>query len=277
VLRPLGLTRSGFTRQALGGADFAEPHDVDNDGKTVPAPGEFYLPRSCRPFGGVLSSITDQLAYARFHLGDGRAPSGERLMRAESLQAMRSDPGPGGTLIVELDGYGVSWMLRPTAEGPIVVQHGGDLPGYHSGFMMVPDRDFAMTLLTNSDSGKQLVGELFYKDWALRRFAGVGNLPAEPRPLGAAELAAYEGSYTARQIGFTGPPFDTTMRMAGADGALQMVEGTGGDTTPATVLRFYREDFVLVGDTGLRADFLRDAAGRVAWFRLGGRLFRRES
>jgi hypothetical protein len=31
---------------------------------------------------------------------------------------------------------------------------------------------------------------------------------------------------------------------------------------------------VLVGGTGLRADFLRDAIGRVAWLRLGGRRLR---
>jgi len=48
----------------------------------------FYLPRGCNPFGGLLSCIRDQLAYARFHLGDGRATSGERIMSEQSLRAM---------------------------------------------------------------------------------------------------------------------------------------------------------------------------------------------
>ena len=51
---------------------------------------------SCHPFGGVLSSVTDQLAYARFHFGDGRAASGERVMSKAALRGMWSRPGPGG-------------------------------------------------------------------------------------------------------------------------------------------------------------------------------------
>ena len=100
---------------------------------------------------------------------------------------MRSDPGPGGTLVVELDGMGVTWMLRPSAEGVRIVQHGGAHGGEHSGFIMVPERGSALTALTNSDGGPQLLRELFYDDWgsqALRR----GQQPpgrascAVPRP-----------------------------------------------------------------------------------------------
>ena len=40
---------------------------------------------------------------------------------------------------------GVTWMQRPSAEGVRIVQHGGDLPGQHSGFLMVPQRKFAIT------------------------------------------------------------------------------------------------------------------------------------
>ena len=62
--------------------------------------------------------------------------------------------------------------------------------------------------------------------------------------------------------------------MGAADGALCMVQGEPPDTTNLP-LTFYRDDGVLAGDGGLRADFLRDAGGRVAWLRLGGRLFHR--
>jgi len=163
-------------------------------------------------------------------------------------------------------------MRRPTAESVTVVQHGGDLPGFHSGLMLVPDRQFAMTLLTNSEGGRKLIAQLFADDWALRRFAGVSNLPAVPRHLGAGELAAYEGQYTAQQIGFAGPPVDVVMQLSVGDGGLQMVEVGAG--TPATALTFYKDEYVLVGDTGLHADFLRAATGHVAWLRLGGRLLR---
>jgi CubicO group peptidase (beta-lactamase class C family) len=193
VLDPLGLNRSGYSIDEIGDENVATPHAIV-DGRAVAQPDLFFLPRSGNPFGGVLSSVTDQLAYARFHLGDGRSASGERVMSKAALRGMWSRPGPGGTLIVELTGMGVSWMVRPTAEGIPVVQHGGDLPGFHSGFLIVPERQFAITMLTNCESGPNLIAQLFYDDWALRRFAGLSNLPAATRRLSDAELAPYEGT-----------------------------------------------------------------------------------
>ena len=79
---------------------------------------------------------------------------------------------------------GVSWQVRPTAEGVVVVQHGGDLPGYKPDFLLVPAKGFAIILLNNGELGARLTGELFTTDWALRRFVGLHNLPAPPRRLG---------------------------------------------------------------------------------------------
>jgi hypothetical protein len=69
---------------------------------------------------------------------------------------------------------GVTWMLRPSSEGVRIVQHGGALTGQRSGFLMVPERGFAFTMLTNSDGGDQLHNDLFVDDWALR-WAQVGR------------------------------------------------------------------------------------------------------
>ncbi len=273
VLDPLGMSASGYDTKLV--RNQATPHRVA-DGKAVADPSLLYLPRSGNPFGGLLSSAADMLAYLRFHLGDGRAASGQRVMRKAALRGMWRRVGPGGTLIVELNGAGVSWMVRPTAEGPVVVHHGGDLPGFHSGLLMVPERDFAMAMLTNSESGPLLIGQLFYQDWALRRFAGVSNLPATPQHLPPAELAAYEGHYIAQQIGFDDETTDIPLRMVASKGRLTMIQGEGDASTTRT-LTFYKRDYVLVDDIGLRANFLRgaDGPGHVVWFRLGGRLFRK--
>lgn len=203
---------------------------------------------------------------------------------------MRRRPGPGGTLLVELDGFGVSWMIRPSAQGVRIIQHGGDVPGQHSGFFFVPDRNFAMTLLTNSEGGPSLVEELFFDDWALSRFAGLSNLPATPQQLDAKALAPYEGRYTAEQIGITGPPVELIVHMRASDGGLLMEEeetvGTGKqrEHTPAGkyLLRFYKRDYILAYQPSgapiyLRANFLRDRSGRISFFRFGGMLFRRRS
>jgi CubicO group peptidase (beta-lactamase class C family) len=251
----------------------AAPHDLDDSGKPASMPDLFYLPRSCNPFGGVLSSVSDQLTYARFFLGDGRTETGTRLLSEAALHGMWSHPGPGGTLMVELTGFGVSWMVRPTPQGINVIQHGGDLSGYHSGFMMVPERNFAITLLTNCETGRKLVPQLFADDWALQRFAGISNLPAEPKSLTPAELAPYEGTYTAQQIPFKGAWVDVSATIKAADGKLRLTLGEGDDATVLT-LPFYKPDYVLLDSTGMRANFVRDANGRVEWFRMGGRLLR---
>jgi hypothetical protein len=188
---------------------------------------------------------------------------------------MRSNPGPGGTIMAELDGMGVTWMLRPSSEGVRIVQHGGALQGQRSGFLMVPERGFAFTMLTNSDGGDQLHNDLFVDDWALRRFAGISNLPAVPRALTPGELAPYEGHYVRQAIDpVTGAMAEIVVELRGDQGQLHMTL-TGEEYR----LAFYRDDYVLVLDAtgqpvGTRSDFLRDADGGVAWLRNHGRLFR---
>jgi CubicO group peptidase (beta-lactamase class C family) len=271
ILDPLRLAHSGFSLDEIPGARLAVPHYPDETGKPVAVPALFAMPRSIHPAGGLISSARDQLRWARFHLGDGG-----RLLTRRSMRLMQSHPGPGGTLFVELDGVGVTWMLRPTAEGPKVVQHGGDWAGQHSGFLMVPERDFALTLLTNSETGPALTAELFADDWALSRFAGVHNLPAVEHPLPAAELPAYEGHYRSEQIVPDGSVLATDVDLVGDAGRISV----RFDGVEWLQLAFYRRDFVRVlgpdgTDTHLRADFVRDRSGAVAWLRLGGRLYRR--
>ena len=239
LIDPLGLRHTRYFVDELAGVTVAAAHGVV-DGRPVVAP-DFY-PRSINATGGLFSTARDQLRYARFHLGDGTTPEGRRLLARRSLTAMRSQPGPGGTLVVELDGMGVTWMLRPSAEGVRVVQHGGSWAGQYSGFLMVPDRGFVITVLTNSDGGLNLIGELFTDDWALRRFAGVRNLPARPRPLAEGELAAYQGRYSVETIDVNGNYLRDGFDVAAADGQLVVT----AEGAVALRLAFSVRDQVLV-------------------------------
>jgi CubicO group peptidase (beta-lactamase class C family) len=158
LISPLGLSDTYFSSDPPA-ANAAVPHIVEGDKAVVDLSG-WDAPRSEDPTGGLISSVRDQMQWARFHLGDGRAPNGAQLLRPQSLVEMQSRPGRGGTLLLELDGMGVTWMLRPSAEGALIVQHGGSGTGQLSGFVMVPSRRFAMTLLTNSDGASSLRTEL---------------------------------------------------------------------------------------------------------------------
>jgi hypothetical protein len=234
-------------------------------------------PRSLDPTGGLVSSARDQLRYARFHMGNGTAGDGPRLLMPQSLVAMRSNPGPGGTLTMEVDGVCVTWWQRRTAEGVPVFQHGGSWGGQNSDFFFIPDRGFAMTTLTNSTTGAKLIAEVARSGgWALSHFVGLSNPPAVPKKLSPAELAPYEGPYKGWVIPPTGTPVnieELAIDLSAADGGLRVA----GDLE--LTLAFYRDDFVLTTDPEgqvKRSDFVRAADGRVVWFRDGGRMFARQ-
>lgn len=287
VLDPLQLGHTHYFSDQIIGLNVAAAHNVV-DGKPVVDTGFWSFPRSCNPTGALMSTARDQLRYARFHLGDGTAPDGTRLISQQSLVAMRSNPGAGGTLQVELTGMGVTWMLRPTAENVTVVQHGGTWSGQRSGFFMVPDRNFAMTVLTNSEGGASLLNDLYADDWSLHTFAGVTNLPAIPQHLGDADLAPYQGRYIAQQVTESGSPEQAVIDFRAADGQLAGTMGggeanTGPDEQSGAKmgLAFYRPDYGLdLGPdnkpTGTRSNFVRGPDNNIAWFRSHGRLFRRQ-
>jgi CubicO group peptidase (beta-lactamase class C family) len=182
-------------------------------------------------------------------MGDGRAADGTEVLTPASLQAMRTNPGPGGTLVAEIDGFGISFGLRRTAEGVRVVIHGGSWAGQDSGFFFVPERDFAMTMLTNSDGGTRLRLDLFYDDWVLQRFVGLHNPPAEPMRLSSTRLAEYERTYVNLGINRAGTRVETVLTVQGKDGALSG-EVALGDAVSDIGLTFYRDEYVLVERDG---------------------------
>jgi len=286
VLEPLQLAHTRYFSDQIIGLNVAASHKVVD--ATAIVDNDFWaFPRSCNPTGGLMSTARDQLRYAQFHLGDGRAPNGEQVLSRQSLEAMRSNPGAGGTLWVELTGMGVTWMLRPSAENVTIVEHGGTWKGQRSGFFMVPDRNFAMTVLTNSDGGFQMINDLFARDWALRRFAGVSNLPATPQHLDAVELAPYEGRYIAEQVSQNGSREQAVIDFRARGGQLAGTMSVGdadpdGPNSNKLGLAFYRPDYGLdLGPddepTGSRSNFVRGPDGKIAWLcSHHGRLFRRQ-
>jgi CubicO group peptidase (beta-lactamase class C family) len=289
VLDPLGLDHSFFNADEFIGYNVTASHTTVN-GESVVNPPVWRIWRSLFPTGALVSSARDLLRYARFHLSDGADIEGPPVLSAASLQAMRSDLGPGGTIPFETGGVGVNWWLRLTAEGVPVWQHNGDWAGQHAAVFFIPDQGLAFTGLVNSDSGNGLLRDLSDGDWLLERFTGLHNPPAVPQTLSASQLAPYEGRYTAQAI--DPPPGDsaeTTIIIRALDGRLG-VRLVSGDTTPeldpelvATTpefqAAFYRDNYVVGLDANgqpvpFRANFLPGPNGDIAWLSLGGRLHR---
>src|SRR5207247_6129582 len=79
---PLGMSRSCFNADEAITHRVAIGHVIVDEQPRVARPWAF--PRATTPVGGVVSSVRELLAYARFHLGDGRTRSEEHTSELQS-------------------------------------------------------------------------------------------------------------------------------------------------------------------------------------------------
>jgi CubicO group peptidase (beta-lactamase class C family) len=160
VFDPLGMKATTFDfAKALKG-NVAMPHGEDIDGKPMRAPmglNTSIVP--VRPAGGVWTSSRELAKYVEMELAKGVLPSGKRLVSEANLLA-RYEPN----VVVGADAtYGMALMVDKRHGGVQVVHHGGDLAGYHSDMMWLPDYGVGAVILTNADSGVIIRGPLLRK------------------------------------------------------------------------------------------------------------------
>lgn len=126
VFAPVGLSHSFYTSEEIMTRRFSVGHDRGEDG-TLAIARLSQLGRGDSPGGGIASSVSDQLRWAQFHLGDGSTASGGRLLPAAVLQRMHE---PTTTLRGSNMGHavGISWFLRDM-DGVRTIGHGGSAPG----------------------------------------------------------------------------------------------------------------------------------------------------
>jgi CubicO group peptidase (beta-lactamase class C family) len=273
VLKPLGLEQASFFPEEIMTKAFAVGHGAPQDdprGEPV-VMQPWALPRSANPAGGLIASLTDELRYARFHLGAGTA-DGRRVLSAESMRRMQTLLGPGGSVPgmgqIRLEAVGVAWQLWSRG-GVQIVSHPGGTYGQQSTFSLVPERGFAVTVLTNAQAGLLLGFEV--TNWVLDRFLGLEPPLLATVPVDPARLAEYAGEYAL-------PDAAETIRIREEDGALHLVTSSQvlvpGQTAVELPLRMVGDDLAIAAYMGvpLFTDFVRDDAGTVAWIRLFGRL-----
>lgn len=274
VLEPLALDDTGFHAEDTITHRFAVGHVSESGSVRVARPWSF--PRSGVPAGvGLVSSVRDQVRYARFHLGDA-AVGGAGVLTAAALARMQTPTSKS-----QHGHYGISWDIR-TIDGVRVCAHGGTTFGQLSAFEFVPERDFAITVLTNSTTGRELYDELLV--WARESYAGIVTPEPELVPLTPAQLQQYAGRYL-RPEQYADIAVDgDRLLMANAlteQGRAEMAKLLGDaawpDDDPPQPIGILADDwFTLLG--GRRAPmgrFLRDADGRVTALDLGGRLAER--
>ena len=156
VFEPLGMATTTFDfAKALKG-NVAQPHGDDVDGKVTRARMDLnYAVVPVRPAGGVWTSARELARYVEMELAKGMLPDGKRLVSEANLLA-RYEPQ---VIVGEDATYGMALMVD-TQYGVTLVHHGGDLAGYHSDMMWLPEHGVGAVILANSDSGVRIRGPL---------------------------------------------------------------------------------------------------------------------
>jgi CubicO group peptidase (beta-lactamase class C family) len=199
LLAPAGLLSSMTLPEDALLFRTAAGHVPGEDGKPVPVK-RWAIDRSGGPAGAVIATPADVLGFARLHIEDGRTASGEQLLSPGSVKAMQEQqvvmPGGGG--------MGLGWMLGETS-GERTISHNGGTLGQAAFLVVLPDRGFALCLLTNGPTGavvwQKVAAHVF--DAVLGIAAPKPALPEVPAESPVLDLTKYEGRFERRAVHIT--------------------------------------------------------------------------
>jgi CubicO group peptidase (beta-lactamase class C family) len=149
VFDPLGMKATTFDYAKALRGNHAMPHGIDPDGQAArDLMDENYSIISARPAGGAWSNVDDLLKYVMMELADGKLPNGSTYISSDALDEREK---PNVALSADTT-YGMGLMVR-TKYDVRVVAHGGDLIGYHSDVIWIPEAKTGAVILTNGDLG----------------------------------------------------------------------------------------------------------------------------
>ncbi len=274
----LGLSHSFFASDEVMTRRFAVGHNPGEDG-TLSVARLWKRWRANNPGGGLVSSVADQIRWARFHLGDGRTDNGERVLPADVLHQMQQPT-------VELRGstlgnaIGIGWFLRDV-DGVRTVGHGGSANGQFAELLTVPERAFAVVALSNAGPNGIPFNQAVVR-WALAHYLGVVDRDPEPVPYDPAQARALVGRYENDVMTLTIADDDTGMTLeVGLKPEIRAALDNEAppDYPPLGIGLLPDEgDAYIISEGGMqgqRGFFTRDGRGAVVGVDLAGRLFNR--
>jgi CubicO group peptidase (beta-lactamase class C family) len=156
VLEPLGMVNSTFKWTPAPGPSIAVGHD-DSDRQV---PNYRYTGTAA---AGLYSTAGD---LARFVAALADRPPGGRVLRPETVKLMREPAAESGE---EGIARGVFFLDRRS--GLTVAGHAGSDVGWNAKLLVLPERHQGIVVLTNSDRGAHLHGEIgcSWIAWATRK------------------------------------------------------------------------------------------------------------
>jgi CubicO group peptidase (beta-lactamase class C family) len=161
LLQPLGLQTAYLDAGEVMTHRFVVGHRTSDDGVSVARP--WPLPRSIYPVGGLICHVPDLLRYARFHLGDGVAEDGTRLLSAEAMTQMQTPQ----VTVWGRERWGLTWAVEDIGEVR-QVSHSGGTVGQVTLLLLIPEHNFAIAVLTNANWGGAVTRQISRR--ALQQF-----------------------------------------------------------------------------------------------------------
>jgi CubicO group peptidase (beta-lactamase class C family) len=149
VWTPLGMKATTFDYALAQSGNYASPHSKDLDGKTVPALAALnnaVIP--VRPAGAAWSTVNDLLKYVAMELAEGKLADGKPYISKEALFARRAKQ----VAIGQHGAYGMGLFVSREHDVTLI-HHGGDVFGFHSDMLWLPEHGVGAVVLTNGDMG----------------------------------------------------------------------------------------------------------------------------
>ncbi|UUU29835.1 beta-lactamase family protein [Streptomyces sp. CA-210063] len=277
ILEPVGLSDTVYGLAEVMVRKFAVGYNRGENGELHPARpwGAFKEGgRADNPGGGLASSVSDLLRWARFQLGhgDGVLPAPVlRRMREQTVKLRASSLG---------DGLGICWFLHDL-DGILGIGHGGSGNGQFAELLIAPERDFAVVCLANAGPDGYSFNQSVVQ-WTLEHYLGVVEQEAEPVPYGEELARQVVGRYEIDAMSLDIAADGTRLTLA-VDIKPEIREASDEEMPPGyppAAIGFLTHDgdeYIVTegGLKGQRGYFSRDDNGAVIGVDLAGRLFNR--
>jgi CubicO group peptidase (beta-lactamase class C family) len=265
VFDPLGMEKATFFAHEAIVWPTAVGHNLE-DGEQVVA-RRYPLPRNVNAAGGIITDVGEMLQFAQLHLNDGKV-NGNQVLSPESVKAMQNEETKAAVMA---DYYGLAWALRDR-DGKRLVGHGGSTNGFRAHFVMVPEDNFALVMLTNGNLGTAVYKRL--EDWALEQYCGIRNVKPEQVTLSDEQLQRLAGYYEQPIHKITITPKEGGLQLDVIDRSPLADAHEEKPQDPKWAYPTSDRDFIIQGgpDDGQHVDFIFDDSGNPKFFRYHGRV-----
>lgn len=263
IFQPLGMERATFFANEAVLHSVSVGHlDAGPNQLRIAAP--FQIPRRANPAGGIIATVAELIRFAEMHIGDGRYGD-VQILKPETARMMRD-------LQTEADftrRWGLGWSLREI-DCVRAVEHTGATNGFMGRLCVIPERNFALAIVTNGETGGSLHSAIYAH--ILQQVVGFRRTTPAPVALTRAQLARFEGHY------FTGLA-DILIEMDGNGLVMhrmhidpftrEITERPPARLSPVSETIFAIEEGPLSGGFG---ELILNPDGSVRFLRAGGRL-----